>query len=647
MKRFLIFLFSCLLLIFNFSNLNLAKGDRIFDYPLFSEKLIKDDYFNRGFNKNVIFLEIDNLHSLFINKTINSKPVTPFINKILKADSPVFENCYMYNDSGKYGHIFSALSGFLPDSRYDAFNYYLDKEFFPLPLVFKEKSYKTNVLIQDYNFDKSETNFYKNLYSSVSTFSNISDLFKYFDNIDRNNLFFTHIHLKHLNDSSNSFNGSAYNKSLYNEASYVHFIDSFLNSFYTYLSNKNLLDNTVVVVLGNNIYNDVFSKKYENFISYFKSLDSKFLPSDFDKIRVPFLIIDKTALQRDALSSKNQKIISSVDIYPTILNFFGFDLDLPFIGHNGGSDLVVLGRPFNVGSHITQNYNFITPHIGSFNGSTISDSNFSNVAKSNYIMTNIMIDMCRDLSFYNRFGDIKKFIKNGKFDSLASDKIIMHAGGDVYSMTYTNSLQALSKNYANGRRFFEIDFSYTSDKKYIALHSWNGFITKFLKLPSIGEKPYDFQTFNSRFESHGLNLLSLDQLMNWFNKNKDAYLITDCKQDNIHFLAEIKKKYPHLQSRIIPQIYYFNQYQEAKSLGYSNIIFTLYMSNYSDEAIINFAKNNKLYAITLEEDKFSKNKLGNKLIKSNIPVFIHTINDLDKANKYIKEGVSKVYSDFL
>jgi len=42
--------------------------------------------------------------------------------------------------------------------------------------------------------------------------------------------------------------------------------------------------------------------------------------------------------------------------------------------------------------------------------------------------------------------------------------IIAHAAGAVNGRTYTNSLEAFEYNYAKGHRFFEVDFSWTSDR---------------------------------------------------------------------------------------------------------------------------------------------------------------------------------------
>ena len=49
---------------------------------------------------------------------------------------------------------------------------------------------------------------------------------------------------------------------------------------------------------------------------------------------------------------------------------------------------------------------------------------------------------------------------------------IAHAGGQFNGATYTNSLEALDRNYGAGFRAFEIDLSFTSDGELVCLHDW-------------------------------------------------------------------------------------------------------------------------------------------------------------------------------
>ena len=57
---------------------------------------------------------------------------------------------------------------------------------------------------------------------------------------------------------------------------------------------------------------------------------------------------------------------------------------------------------------------------------------------------------------------------------MADNRYIMHAlGGMDGKYSYTNSIDALERTYAEGYRLFEVDVSFTSDNKLVLAHSTN------------------------------------------------------------------------------------------------------------------------------------------------------------------------------
>ena len=55
---------------------------------------------------------------------------------------------------------------------------------------------------------------------------------------------------------------------------------------------------------------------------------------------------------------------------------------------------------------------------------------------------------------------------------LTAPRLIAHAGGDIYGIRMTNSLQALDRSYEEGFRFIEVDICLTSDGVPVLLHDW-------------------------------------------------------------------------------------------------------------------------------------------------------------------------------
>lgn len=144
---------------------------------------------------------------------------------------------------------------------------------------------------------------------------------------------------------------------------------------------------------------------------------------------------------------------------------------------------------------------------------------------------------------------------------------------------------------------------------------------------------------------NNLTQLIFEDIVTWLRSNPDVFIITDIKTDNIKGLKYMSG-YQDIVKNIIPQIYSFEEYKEVKELGYENIILTLYFSDYSNSEIINFVKNNKIWAITMHYEQ-GLTELPQKLSDIKIYSFAHTVNDFVLAEKLIDNGINGLYTDFL
>lgn len=219
--------------------------------------------------------------------------------------------------------------------------------------------------------------------------------------------------------------------------------------------------------------------------------------------------------------------------------------------------------------------------------------------------------------------------------------IVAHAGGQIGRHTYTNSIDAMENSYNNGIRLMEMDFEWTTDGELAAVHSWDGFITKFFKVPA---KKYSYLEYQNFQMVNGWKKSTLKKLDNWFKTHPDAYLVTDIKEDNIKGLKIIKDRYPEMAKKTIPQIYQMAEYEKAKDLGYEDIILTLYLMGNTDDEIVEFAQENKLFAVTMPELR-AGTSLPQRLKDIGVYVYAHTINNLKQADNLENLGVSGFYSD--
>lgn len=221
--------------------------------------------------------------------------------------------------------------------------------------------------------------------------------------------------------------------------------------------------------------------------------------------------------------------------------------------------------------------------------------------------------------------------------------LVAHAGGEIGGLTYTNAREALDLSYENGIRLMEVDFHWTTDDKLVCVHSWDGFINRHFNVEA---KRYSYDQFISFNMINGWHQLTPHTLRLWMERHPDAYIITDIKENNIKGLEILSEKYPHIMDRIIPQIYSMDEYEKVKSLGYENIILTLYMIRNTDDEIVQFAQNNKLFAVTMPEEK-AYTDLPKRLKDIGVYVYAHTINEEGTVKKLKENCVSGFYTDRL
>jgi len=224
-----------------------------------------------------------------------------------------------------------------------------------------------------------------------------------------------------------------------------------------------------------------------------------------------------------------------------------------------------------------------------------------------------------------------------------NDHYVAHAGGAYQGLDYTDTLNALNQSYAKGFKYFEIDFDWTTDGFLVCLHD----ISRFNELTGGKKEAYSLAEFNQSVMLYGLQQMDLPAVMKWVKEHKEIYLITDIKSENVKALGFIKKNYPEEAKRIIPQVYYFEEYEPVKDQEYKKIMLTLYRANYSDEEVLNFAQSHRFSILSIPAERALNSDLANKLKKLGIITGAHTVNQKDEAEALKKKGVSIICTDSL
>lgn len=228
------------------------------------------------------------------------------------------------------------------------------------------------------------------------------------------------------------------------------------------------------------------------------------------------------------------------------------------------------------------------------------------------------------------------------YENPAVYPLVAHAGGAIYGFRYTNSLEAIEESYNNGFRFIELDFEWTKDDKVVIIHDWDLMIQRLFKIES---GILTLREFKDAKVFQNLTLMDLDDLVSWLEKRDDVYIITDAKKDNLKFLGLIEEKYKHIQHQIIPQIYSFGEYPSVGEMGYNNIILTLYGLQNNNDEIIDFIRNNPVFAVTMPIER-GFTDLPARLKEIDTPTYVHTVNDLYIFEELSENGVFGIYTDY-
>ncbi|WP_051360662.1 glycerophosphodiester phosphodiesterase family protein [Desulfuromonas sp. TF] len=228
---------------------------------------------------------------------------------------------------------------------------------------------------------------------------------------------------------------------------------------------------------------------------------------------------------------------------------------------------------------------------------------------------------------------------------LESSRYIAHAGGGINHETYTNSLEALNTNYDKGFRFFEVDFSWTSDGKLVAIHDWQGVLQSKFSIAEGIAIPTEAEFIGLTMKNN-LTQLGLEEVLIWAAGKGDAYIVTDVKDHNLKALGLIAADFKEFNKYVVPQVYSYREYEEARDLGYERIILTLYRMKVDPYEVLAFAKKYSPFAVTMPW-KMARTGLAYHISRAGTRVYVHTVNEMDYFNMLKGFGVFGVYTDFI
>lgn len=222
---------------------------------------------------------------------------------------------------------------------------------------------------------------------------------------------------------------------------------------------------------------------------------------------------------------------------------------------------------------------------------------------------------------------------------------VAHAGGGLMDMTGLNCYEAVEESYSKGFRLIEMDAVFTSDGVPIMMHSWDGDGKRlFGKEKGVVYSAEEFKGFEM---INGWHQMTLDDVVTamCFEFPK-MYLVTDTKEDNYRLMDYLKEHYPGMERRFIVQVYDRDEYDYAVAKGFPNIIYTLYRTEDTKDEVLEFCRNNKVFAITTYAD-WMDDGFPEALREMGVYTYIHTINSEEAYRVTKNHRYRGVYTDSL
>ena len=208
---------------------------------------------------------------------------------------------------------------------------------------------------------------------------------------------------------------------------------------------------------------------------------------------------------------------------------------------------------------------------------------------------------------------------------LNNDIFIAHAGGIIDGFTYTNSLEALNKNYNLGINHFELDLNLTSDNKIVAVHDWQSW-TKRTKYS--GSIPPTLKVFLENKIDKKFSPLGEKEILNWFMEHPDSTLVTDKLDDPLIIMKTFKK----IENNIIMELFTENSINKAFDNNFSKILISeriIFRNNFSKNFLdYLLSKKNVPYGFAVSKKAIYENPEFFKIAKSlGFKVYVYGINE--------------------
>ena len=215
---------------------------------------------------------------------------------------------------------------------------------------------------------------------------------------------------------------------------------------------------------------------------------------------------------------------------------------------------------------------------------------------------------------------------------------VAHAGGGIGNVNYINGIVALNNSYANGFRFFEMDFLRTADGAMVCSHDWDQYDGK---APTLAQ-------FLEHRKTQLYPPCTVEEMVAWFYRHPDATLIADIKFDVLGIATAL---HDQLGTQVLPQVFDTNEAEKLAGGGRFPVIVALYKQpdNLAKLALIGSIRGRRIpvWAVSMSRsDVYTGLALWAKLWVD-APVYSYTVNSCADTPWVKLLGADAIYTDYL
>lgn len=154
-------------------------------------------------------------------------------------------------------------------------------------------------------------------------------------------------------------------------------------------------------------------------------------------------------------------------------------------------------------------------------------------------------------------------------EKVSNVELIAHAGGAIDGNVYTNSLEALETAAANGYRYIEFDFLFTSDSVLVAAHSWSDF-NRMTGFEEWGDSAPTLSEFRSRRIHGRYTPMTANGVYEYFRDNDNLFLVVD----KVSAPETLGRYFPGLKERMVVEAFSYKDYCALIDEGYFRVLYS-------------------------------------------------------------------------